>query len=196
MPVIKRYPNRKLYDMEAKQYITLEGIADRIRKGEEIHVIDNATGEDLTALTLTQIILEQEKKQSGFLPRSVLASLIQAGGDRFTAFQRSLVSTLGFWQQIDEEIKHRIQTLISQGELSEGEGHSLIEKLLSPRLRDNDETRTQQEEPQIRLKDLEEFLAERQIPTREDLKQLTDQLEILAARFEELEPPPSSPQVD
>ncbi|MCK5314811.1 MAG: polyhydroxyalkanoate synthesis regulator DNA-binding domain-containing protein, partial [Anaerolineales bacterium] len=69
---IKRYPNRKLYDTEAKQYITLDEIADLIRQGQEIRVTDNVTGEDLTAVTLSQIIFEQEKKQSGFLPRSVL----------------------------------------------------------------------------------------------------------------------------
>ena len=62
--IIKRYPNRKLYDTEAKQYITLEGIASVIRSGQEVQVIDHVTWEDLTALTLSQIILEQEKRQS------------------------------------------------------------------------------------------------------------------------------------
>ena len=63
MVTIKRYPNRKLYNTEAKQYITLEGVADLIRQGAEIQVVDHASGEDLTALTLTQITLEQEKKR-------------------------------------------------------------------------------------------------------------------------------------
>ena len=45
MPIVKRYPNRKLYDTEAKQYVTLEGIAELIRQGQEVHVVDNATGE-------------------------------------------------------------------------------------------------------------------------------------------------------
>ena len=67
MPIIKRYPNRKLYDTEAKKYITLDGIAELIRQGEEVVVIDHTTNEDLTAVTLTQIIFEQEKKSSGFL---------------------------------------------------------------------------------------------------------------------------------
>ena len=68
MPVIKRYPNRKLYDTTAKQYVSLEGIADLVRQGAEVQVVDHATGEDLTTLTLTQIIVEQERLQSGFLP--------------------------------------------------------------------------------------------------------------------------------
>ncbi|MBP7044934.1 MAG: pesticidal protein Cry15Aa, partial [Chloroflexi bacterium] len=45
MPVIKRYPNRKLYDTEAKKYITLDGIAELIRKGEDIRVVDHTTDE-------------------------------------------------------------------------------------------------------------------------------------------------------
>ncbi len=63
MRVIKRYPNRKLYDTEGKQYISLERIAGLIRGGEDIHVVDHATHEDLTTVTLTQVIFEQEKRQ-------------------------------------------------------------------------------------------------------------------------------------
>ena len=69
---IKRYPNRKLYDKEEKRYITLSEISELIRAGREIQVIDHSTGEDITTVVLTQIILEQEKKQTGFVPRSVL----------------------------------------------------------------------------------------------------------------------------
>ncbi|HEX7974588.1 MAG TPA: polyhydroxyalkanoate synthesis regulator DNA-binding domain-containing protein [Anaerolineales bacterium] len=178
MTVIKRYPNRKLYDTEAKQYITLEGIANLIREGQEVHVVDNATGEDLTTMTLTQIILEQEKKQSGFLPRSVLAGLIQAGGDRLNALQRSLASSVNLWRQIDEEIRRRVQTLISEGELSEGEGRNILDKLLSQRLRPHDE-------PALVEGDLERILAERQVPTRADLQRLLQELDSLAGQLDD-----------
>lgn len=79
MPVIKRYPNRKLYDTDAKRYITLNEIAALIRAGEEVVVTDHATDEDMTAVILTQIIFEQEKLQKGFLPKSVLTNLVRAG---------------------------------------------------------------------------------------------------------------------
>ncbi|MGD8598405.1 MAG: polyhydroxyalkanoate synthesis regulator DNA-binding domain-containing protein, partial [Anaerolineae bacterium] len=111
MTRIKRYPNRKLYDTEAKQYITLEGIAALIRQGNEVQVIDHATGEDLTALTLTQIIFEQEKKRRGFLPQSVLTSLVQAGGDRMSTLRQALATPLNLARQVDEEIEQRLQTL-------------------------------------------------------------------------------------
>jgi polyhydroxyalkanoate synthesis repressor PhaR len=178
MPVIKRYPNRKLYDTEAKQYITLDGIADLIRQGQEVHVVDHATGEDLTALTLSQVIFEQEKKEGGFLPRSILTGLIQAGGDRFSAIQRTLTSPLSFWRQIDEEIRRRVQALINQGEISEGEGHSLIEKLLKQG--------TQQAEERIPEDEVKQALIDRQVPTRQDLMHLLNKLDSLADQLDDL----------
>ena len=63
--VIKRYPNRKLYDTDAKRYVRLNDIAKMIQAGHEIQVVDHTTQEDLTAVTLTQIIFEQEKKEGG-----------------------------------------------------------------------------------------------------------------------------------
>ena len=80
MVLIKRYPNRKLYNTQSRGYVRLESVADLIRQGHEIQVIDHASGEDLTAVILSQIILEQEKKQAGSAPRAVLAGLVQAGG--------------------------------------------------------------------------------------------------------------------
>lgn len=91
MPIIKRYPNRKLYDTEAKRYVTLENIALMIQEGREVQVIDHETGEDLTNLTLSQIIFEQEKKGSGFLPRSLLTNLVRASSDTFDQVRRTLL---------------------------------------------------------------------------------------------------------
>lgn len=91
MPTIKRYPNRKLYDTEAKRYVTLDEITQMIRKGNDVQVIDHESGDDLTTLTLTQIILEQEKKSTdGFLPRTLLTSLIRTGGDTLEQLLRSV----------------------------------------------------------------------------------------------------------
>ncbi len=92
MPLIKRYPNRKLYDMDAKKYVTLEEIALIVREGQDVQVVDHESGDDLTNLTLSQIIFEQEKKKTGFLPRSILTSLIRTGGDTLEYLRRTLQS--------------------------------------------------------------------------------------------------------
>ena len=59
--VIKRYSNRKLYDTQESRYVTLEELEELIRAGREISVVDVSTGEDLTSVTLAQIILENER---------------------------------------------------------------------------------------------------------------------------------------
>ena len=77
--VIKRYSNRKLYDPQTSQYVTLEELADMIRTGKEIAVVDVATGEDLTAVVLAQILLEKQRQQRTMLPTGFLHQLIQYG---------------------------------------------------------------------------------------------------------------------
>src|SRR5437660_1107443 len=79
--VVKRYANRKLYDTQRSRYVTLEQIADMIRAGEDVKIVDNNSKDDLTAITLAQIIFEEEKKSS-FLPLSALRNIIQSGADR------------------------------------------------------------------------------------------------------------------
>src|SRR5215471_12767860 len=78
--IVKRYANRKLYDTQRSRYVTLEQIADMIRSGEDVKIVDNNSKEDLTAITLAQIIFEEEKKSS-FLPLSALRGIIQSGGN-------------------------------------------------------------------------------------------------------------------
>jgi len=102
--IIKRYANRKLYDTVRKEYITLNGLSKLIREGAEIQVIDNESGEDLTARTLTQIILEQENLGSSLIPKSFLINLIRTGEDQIATLQRNFQGSLGSWRQIDEKI--------------------------------------------------------------------------------------------
>src|SRR5882724_8688664 len=77
--VIKRYSNRKLYDTQESRYVTLEEIEEMIRAGKEIAVVDAASGEDLTSVTLAQIILENERNHRAALPTAFLHQLIKHG---------------------------------------------------------------------------------------------------------------------
>lgn len=183
MLLIKRYPNRKLYDTEAKQYITLQGIANFIRQGQEVQVIDYISGEDLTAVTLTQIIFEQEKRQSGFVPRSMLAGLIQTGGNRLNALQRNLTTQWGLTFPVDEEIGRRVQILIHRGELAEAEGKRLLEKLLDQGIRS-----LSGHSIPVEL-EIEHALQKRGIPTRSDLDHIIAQLDALDEELEKLNKP-------
>jgi polyhydroxyalkanoate synthesis repressor PhaR len=88
--VIKRYANRKLYDTRDSRYVTLPQIAELVRAGEDVQIIDNRTKENLTSVTLAQIIYGAEKnaEESSRQGTKTLRELIQAGGERLMAHFR------------------------------------------------------------------------------------------------------------
>jgi polyhydroxyalkanoate synthesis repressor PhaR len=92
--VIKRYSNRKLYDTQESRYVTLEELEELIRAGKEIAVVDVSTGEDLTSVTLAQIILENERNHRATLPTAFLHQLIKHGQAWQEFIQKSFRSSL------------------------------------------------------------------------------------------------------
>jgi polyhydroxyalkanoate synthesis repressor PhaR len=76
--LIKRYESRKLYDTEESRYVSLEELAEWIRAGEEIKVVDNGSGQDVTGATLTQLILEEGRGGKG-LSSDLLHDLVRLG---------------------------------------------------------------------------------------------------------------------
>ncbi len=80
--IIKRYSNRKLYDTKDSRYVTLQQIGEMVRAGEEVQIIDNATKEDKTEVTLALIISEDLKAKPRSVPLGTLRSLIQERGER------------------------------------------------------------------------------------------------------------------
>ena len=82
MGTIRRYGSRKLYDLDASSYVSLEEIAERIRGGEEIEVLDNDTGGNVTGQTLVQILLEESRSGRGRLPAEILHDVVRVSGRR------------------------------------------------------------------------------------------------------------------
>src|SRR3954464_9975928 len=91
--VIKRYTNRKLYDTVESRYVTLDEIAQMIKGGAEVKIVDNRSKEDLTSVTLAQIIFEEEKKRSQ-MPLGVLREIIRHGGEAVAGFYAEKAGTL------------------------------------------------------------------------------------------------------
>jgi polyhydroxyalkanoate synthesis repressor PhaR len=180
MLIIKRYPNRKFYDTEQKRYIILEDISERIRSGREVQVIEQSSGEDITSVILSQIIFEQEKKQTGFVPRSVLAGLVTAGGFTVSRMRKALTTPLELLKQVNEEIEQRIELLIEQGELAEDEARRWRDKLLNNELSSSDTGKLEEDE-------IQRLLDERGVPSSTDLESLSQQLEELMKKLDELE---------
>jgi polyhydroxyalkanoate synthesis repressor PhaR len=78
---IKRYANRKLYDTSESRYVNLEEIADLVRAGEDVQIIDNTSKEDITGRTLAQIISEEEGRQDPSFNTGILQQMIRSSGD-------------------------------------------------------------------------------------------------------------------
>lgn len=82
---VKKYGNRRLYDTEASRYVTLEELAETIRKGSDVQILDAKSGQDLTQATLTQIIVES-RGAARLLPVPLLLQLIRMREDALAEF--------------------------------------------------------------------------------------------------------------
>ena len=82
---VKKYGNRRLYDTEGSRYVTLEEIAERVRMGEDLKVVDAKSGHDLTQVTLAQIILES-RGAARLLPVTLLKQLVRMRDDALAEF--------------------------------------------------------------------------------------------------------------
>ena len=90
--IVKKYSNRRLYDTEGSRYITLEELAEKIRLGADVKVLDAKSNDDLTQVTLTQIILES-RGAARLLPVPLLLQLIRMGDDALAEFFGRFLST-------------------------------------------------------------------------------------------------------
>lgn len=98
--LIKRYESRKLYDTEESRYVSLEEISNWIRQGQEVKVVDNASGSDVTSQTLTQIILDEGRKGTSLLPSELLHDLVRLG-------ERAVSTGI-------EQVQHSVDRLIDR----------------------------------------------------------------------------------
>jgi polyhydroxyalkanoate synthesis repressor PhaR len=177
--VIKRYQNRKLYDTRSKRYITLEELEELIKRGQDIKVIENSTGNDITAITLSQIIFELEKIRSDFLPIKLLSSLVLSGGTRIEVLGRNILNSLNLNHHYDIEIKRRVNLLVEQGELTQEEGIHFLDRILNIGIQTVDANDNSNEV-------IYGYLQEQKIPTKNDLKLLIQKIDAISKRVDEI----------
>lgn len=139
--IIKRYQNRKLYDTSQSRYVTLNDIADMIRQGVDVKIVDNASKEDLTSLTLTQIIFEQEKRKKSLLPLPTLKEIIQSGPGQVVDFVASKAdSVVHSISHARDEVEDYIEEMIKKGDLSLDEMRRLLRDFVDTKIRPKIET--------------------------------------------------------
>jgi polyhydroxyalkanoate synthesis repressor PhaR len=127
--IIKKYPNRRLYDTSSGRYVNLEDVAALIRQGSEVTVVDARTGKDVTRTVLTQIIAEDAKDEPSGVPLELLRQLVlttdRAGQDFMTWYLKSAVEA---YQKVHETVQTRL-TDVRSAALSPLEA---VKNLLTP----------------------------------------------------------------
>ena len=182
--IIKRYTNRKLYDKQESRYVTLEEIARLVRRGEDVKVVDNETEDDLTAVTLAQIILEEEKNKTHLLSVPFLRKLIRSGEARVQDLSDRAARSFEAIGDLTEKASERMREVVgSPGRAFEG-GLSFLDELF--------------ELPQRRLARLREAAREsldklRANPTvRRELERIAHSLETLEEAISRLSEEPDA----
>jgi polyhydroxyalkanoate synthesis repressor PhaR len=119
--LLKKYSNRRLYDTEKSQYVTIEEVSQLVKEGREVEIIDAQTKEDVTAFVLTQIIMEEAKKKNFLLPVQVLHLIIRYGDNALGEFlekylQKTIQNYLKYKKAFDEQMKQWIDMGMSMSD--------------------------------------------------------------------------------
>ena len=112
--LIKKYGNRRLYDTAGSRYINLDDIAALVREGKDVQVVDAKSGQDLTRVTLTQIITEDAKEKPTGLPLELLRQLIVASDQVRQEFVMwYLKSAFDTYQKVQDAVQNRLSEVES-----------------------------------------------------------------------------------
>ncbi|MCG6891981.1 MAG: transcriptional regulator [Desulfobacteraceae bacterium] len=121
--VYKKYANRRIYDTAASRYVTLGDLADRVRRGGHVKVLDAKTNEDVTAYILTQILMEEAKNRNILLPAPLLHSIIRYGDNLLIEFfdkylQHIIHNYLAYKRTMDEQFQQWIEMGMGLSEMT------------------------------------------------------------------------------
>ena len=182
MHKIKRYANRKLYDTKTKKYITLDKIAKLLKAGEEVSVLDNKTGEDITAATVSQILARSKKTQADNGASNVMIQLLRKGPGTLVDYGKKYIS---LWDRAltmaDEEIDRLVERLVNEKEITPSEGNRLKKDMLN---RAEDLKKWVGEKTDQRVNEALDLM---NLASREQVSQLTEKIDKLTRKVQNLE---------
>jgi polyhydroxyalkanoate synthesis repressor PhaR len=175
--VIKRYTNRKLYDTEESRYVTLEEIAGLVKAGKEVQIVDNRTGNDLTEVTLAQILYEEQKKQTTRMPLNLLKEIIRTRGATISDFlQRTVAQPVVSFK---EEAERKVDQIVRRSETTVEEKTRQVREFFTSTQKALDDMRKNLDD---RLHTLVSAFGSR-AQMREQLAELKKRIEELEARL-------------
>lgn len=117
--IIKKYPNRRLYDTDVSRYVTLEDIRQLVKEGAKFRVVDAKTEDNITRSILLQIIIEQEEKGQPILTTELLEKLIRSYGDTMQGFMSSyLQESMDFFVKQQRMMQEQMSSLMQNAPMS------------------------------------------------------------------------------
>ena len=131
MHVIKKYANRKMYDTDDKRYVSLAQLSELIKQGEEVMVIDNRTGEDITAAIVSQLIGRDNQEKEKAVSSQLLMQLLRKGGGTLTDYAKKYVSLWqGAFNMAEDEVGQIVNRLVKNKELSMADAGKLKKEII------------------------------------------------------------------
>ncbi|NUM33771.1 MAG: hypothetical protein HUU50_04475 [Candidatus Brocadiae bacterium] len=181
MRLIKRYSNRKLYDTLAKSYITLEAIASIIERDEKFQILDNDTGEDITASVLSQLIAERARKCKEYSPSLFIDMIKKSSGSMYDCAKKIGHAIGETAYSVEEEIENKVKKLLSSDKITSEEKKQFHQELETHRL-----SYLKRIEEQLESV-VDMVLKKVNVPTKKEIESLSASINQLSERIENLE---------
>lgn len=182
MHVIKKYANRKMYDTNDKRYVSMVQLSELIKQGEEVMVIDNRTGEDITTAIVSQLIGRDNKEKDKAVSSQLLMQLLRKGGGTLTDYAKKYVSLWhGAFNMAEDEVTQLVNRLVKNKELSISEAGKLKKEIigytssLKSWISDSIDKR------------VGEVLQSMNLATNDHLKALSKKVDVLSKKVEQFE---------
>ncbi|MDJ0804404.1 MAG: polyhydroxyalkanoate synthesis regulator DNA-binding domain-containing protein [Desulfobacterales bacterium] len=182
MHKIKKYANRKMYDTHDKRYVTMEELSELIKQGEEVMIIDNRTGEDISTAIISQLIGRDNKEKDKTVSSQLLMQLLRKGGGTLTDYAKKYMSLWqGAFNMAEDELTPLVNRLVKNKELSISEAVKLKKEILGYT------SALKSWIGESIDKRIGEVLQSMHLPTNEQLKALSAKVEALSEKVRQLE---------
>ncbi len=182
MHKVKKYANRKMYDTHDKRYVTMDQISELIKQGEEVVVIDNRSGEDITTAIISQLIGRDNKEKDKTVSSQLLMQLLRKGGGTLTDYAKKYMSLWqGAFNMAEDELTPLVNRLVKNKELSIAEAVRLKKEIMGYT------TVLKSWISESIDKRVGEVLQSMNLPTNDQLKALSAKVEALSEKVRQLE---------
>jgi len=188
--VIKRYGNRRLYDMATSSTITQSELAEFVKKGLEIKIVEAGSGKDITGAVLGRLVLfETSRWKNEQNQKELFKTIIRAGGEKsMSLLKNTILASIGVFQVTKEKAEKIIDDLIKKGEVDRSQRKKAVMELLQKADKSTAEFRKKVSTEASKVgKEVGDFAKRMQPAMQDDLKKLEKKVDGLSAQLKKIE---------